>query len=522
MWQLIPSSAARKAPPIRPSPTLFFGLVGAFLLTLLPHVEQLPFWVTAVVLFAMVLRSVAELRRWPQPSSAFCGVLALVLFGAIYWQFDTIFGREAGTAFMAALLAIKFFEIRSSRDIALILFCSFFVVMSSLLYSQAIELFVYCLIMMWVLTALLLRTSMGDLPELRVLRLLRTSSLIFAQALPLTVFLFFFFPRYHGVLQLASSDASVGLTDQVEPGSISRLADDDSIAMMVKISGLGIPATSDMYWRAAVLWDFNGVAWFPGAPSYHQNSEEPPPVPTPGVAQLTQEITIYPHFREWLFALDYPVSRAERTDGFTNWSEFRNGGVVCLSNRSILGQKERYTIFSCPSIVPRKADPSLIKAALVLPPDDSENAIDPGIRALADKLHQGCDTDDDYIRSVLHYFRHDGFTYSNTSPRGRNALADFLLRGRSGFCECYASGFGVLMRLKGVPTRLVVGYQGAQYNPYKNIYVVKQSNAHCWDEVWSQAEQSWRRPRLHRRRSLQPVHLYVQQHGWYGHRKDHR
>jgi hypothetical protein len=44
-----------------------------------------------------------------------------------------------------------------------------------------------------------------------------------------------------------------------------------------------------------------------------------------------------------------------------------------------------------------------------------------------------------------------------------------------------------------VPARLVIGYQGAQFNPYKNIYVVKQSNAHCWDEVWIDSEKTWER-----------------------------
>jgi hypothetical protein len=40
------------------------------------------------------------------------------------------------------------------------------------------------------------------------------------------------------------------------------------------------------------------------------------------------------------------------------------------------------------------------------------------------------------------------------------------------------------MRLKYIPTRLVVGYQGAEYNPLTRHYIVRQSNAHAWDEVW--------------------------------------
>ena len=159
MWPLFPQST----PAIRPSLTLFFYLVGAFLLALLPHVQQLPLWITVTILVAMGFRSLIELYRWRLPSPAFCAVVALCFFSAVYLQFHTVLGRDAGTALMALLLAVKFYELRSPRDTALIIFCCFFVVISSLLYSQALELFVYCLIMMWVLTALLLRTSMGDL-----------------------------------------------------------------------------------------------------------------------------------------------------------------------------------------------------------------------------------------------------------------------------------------------------------------------------------------------------------------------
>jgi HAMP domain-containing protein len=40
------------------------------------------------------------------------------------------------------------------------------------------------------------------------------------------------------------------------------------------------------------------------------------------------------------------------------------------------------------------------------------------------------------------------------------------------------------MRLEKIPARLVAGYLGADYNPYTNQYIVSQSNAHAWDEIW--------------------------------------
>jgi hypothetical protein len=490
MWRFLFPKAKPAAVSPRPSPTLFFCLVGAFLLTLLPHVQQLPLWVSVGVVLGMILRSVGEVRRWPLPSSGFCGVLALCLLTAVYLQFHTIFGRDAGTAFMAALLAIKFFELRGARDVALIIFSSFFVVMSSLLYSQAVELFVYCLIMMWLLTALLLRNSMGDLPDDRLLRILRGSASIFLQAVPLAVFLFFFFPRYQGTLQLGLDDSSVGLTDKVEPGSISRLSDDESTAMTVAFSGSGVPSIDAMYWRALVLWDYHQGAWTPGEAGDGAPRSGGLPAPAPDSPTFTQVITIWPHFHRWLFALDDPVQAAEPL-GVNGWSEALNGGVLRVTQGQI-AEKERYVVTSAPLLQPQALPDELRRAALELPAPQDDDRIDPRVVALADRLKKGTTNADEYSLAILKYFRRGDFVYSD-SPGISATLADFLFRTRKGFCEHYASAFAVLLRLGGYPARLVLGYHGAQYNPYKNLYIVKQDNAHSWDEVWIESERQWRR-----------------------------
>ena len=494
MWNLFPSEErATPTAPSRPSPTLFFCLVGAFLLALLPQLQQLPLWISVGIAVAMIFRSIGEVRNWPLPSATVTGLFALVLLAAIYRQFDTVIGRNAGTAFMAALLAIKFFELRGPRDIALIIFSSFFVVMSSLLYSQTIELFIYCLIMMWLLTALLMRASMGDRPENRLLLVLRGAGIVFLQALPFTLVLFFFFPRYHGALELALDDTSVGLTDRIEPGSISRLADDDSTAMTVKILAGAAPDPATTYWRALVLWDYHNGAWTTGDPANHLL----PRLPVPGERgdEVRQEITIYPHQHRWLFALDYPVSLADAESGPGHWSEMAQGNVLQLSGLGVLTRRERYQVTSSPLLASQTPDAD---PADGLPlPGSKDDSIDPEVRQLAAQLQRDAPDVNAYIFSVLHYFRHGGFVYTIApGPSGPHALAYFLLHRKRGFCEHYASAFAVLMRLAGYPARVVVGYHGAQFNPYNGLnglYIVKQSNAHAWDEVWIPGEKRWRR-----------------------------
>jgi hypothetical protein len=59
-----------------------------------------------------------------------------------------------------------------------------------------------------------------------------------------------------------------------------------------------------------------------------------------------------------------------------------------------------------------------------------------------------------------------------------------LFDSKRGYCGHYASAFAVLMRAAGIPTRVVTGYQGGTYNRFANYWILRQSDAHAWDEVW--------------------------------------
>jgi transglutaminase-like putative cysteine protease len=490
LWSALFPKPTRAPTHTRPSLFLFFLLAGAFLLTLVPHVVQFPIWLTITVVCAMIIRSFIEYYRLPLPSTTLTSFFALVFLGLIIAQYSTVTGRDAGTAFTAGLLTIKFYELRRPRDVALVIFSCFFMVMSALLYSQVLELFIYCLIMMWILTALLLRVHTGDLANDRLLQMLERSGTIFLQALPLALFLFFAFPRYTGKLALNLDEPTVGLTDTVSPGSIAKLSKNDAEAMYVQFPNpIRIPITSAMYWRALVLWDYKDGKWTQGEFAAMQLSNVPA---TAGPDKIKQEITIKPHSQKWLFALDLPASLPINTAESQSWASVHTGNVLELSGSNKLDHTARYTVFSDPS--PEEDSQTLSgdhALSAVRLPNGSNDHIDPAVIALADRLHQGL-TDDqrlEYVYAVLRYFHRGGFIYSTTPGiQGPDWLTNFLFKTKAGFCEHFASAFAVLMRLEKIPTRLVVGYLGAEYNPYNDHYIVSQSNAHAWDEVWFPAK----------------------------------
>jgi transglutaminase-like putative cysteine protease len=120
--------------------------------------------------------------------------------------------------------------------------------------------------------------------------------------------------------------------------------------------------------------------------------------------------------------------------------------------------------------------------------------------------------------AVLAYIRGSDFSYT-LAPGiyGRDGIDEFWLDRRAGFCEHFATAFVIVMRSLGVPARVVTGYQGAERSPLDGYYVVRQSHAHAWAEVW-QPRLGWQRvdptaavapDRVARSRNLEPQPGFV-------------
>jgi hypothetical protein len=118
--------------------------------------------------------------------------------------------------------------------------------------------------------------------------------------------------------------------------------------------------------------------------------------------------------------------------------------------------------------------------------------LDPGIKRLAEQIFADCDTTADKIKAVKQHFR-DNYTYSLVMdiPPGEEKLTAFLLNESSGYCEYFASGAAMLLRLGGVPTRYVTGFVVTEKDPLTRAWVAKNENAHAWVEAWNEEDRQW-------------------------------
>ncbi len=119
--------------------------------------------------------------------------------------------------------------------------------------------------------------------------------------------------------------------------------------------------------------------------------------------------------------------------------------------------------------------------------------LDPRIRQLAETIFAGRNTTAEKIDAVIKYF-HTRYTYSlatDVPPDVEDKVSYFLLDATTGYCEYFASGAAILLRLAGVPTRYVTGFLVSEYDEENKFWVARNMDAHAWLEAWDEERNQW-------------------------------
>jgi len=441
-------------------------LLASAVVVLAPLVARLPPWLTGVSTILLVLRYLIARRGWALPRRLLRFALTVAFTAAVYLQYGTVLGRDAGIALLVAMLALKFLELRTLRDAALSVFLLYFLIMGSFLYNQSVWLAGYLVVAVALCTASLIRLGFPDGPSGS--DALRLSAVLLLKATPLAIILFIFFPRIQGALWALPADAHgarTGMSDTMRPGSINELAQSDAVAFRVAFRGLRPPPEA-LYWRSLVLWDTDGRLWTRGLVA-----PESPQARAKGSAPVRYTITLEPSDRPWLVALDWPGSAPPGA---------RLSAGDILEYGKPVRQRIRYSVVSYLRARPTVLAAAARARALAIPSSTTAR-----VRALAQRWRAREHSDTAVVTDALAFFHKQDFVYTLNPPLlGTNPVDEFLFESRRGFCEHYAAAFVTLMRAAGIPSRVVVGYQGGEYNPAGDYLIVRQSDAHAWAEVW--------------------------------------
>ncbi len=197
---------------------------------------------------------------------------------------------------------------------------------------------------------------------------------------------------------------------------------------------------------------------------------------------IKQLIFLEPLYKNNLFALDTPIGID--SDNFKTLPLSAN---IFVSSKKANNQRTFYQAFShkLPKGIPLTKEES--EENLQLPPDLSK-----AVWALIKDLNREGRTNREKAETILNYFKNQDFRYSlELEYWGHIGIDKFLFKTKVGFCEHFSSAFGILARGMGVPTRIVTGFQGGEFNPFTGFYTITNADAHAWNEIWDEQINSW-------------------------------
>jgi transglutaminase-like putative cysteine protease len=459
--------------------TLFLLAVIAWVM--LPHVVHLPWWCTLLAVVVLAWRGVLAVTARPLPGRGWLLALLAVTIVGTWTTHRTVLGRDAGVTLIVALLALKTLELRAKRDAFVVFFLGFFTMLTNFFFSQSLPVAAAMLVgLLGLLTALVNAHMPVGRPPLT--EAARTAGWMALLGAPVMAILFVLFPRFAPLWGIPSDAMSgrSGLTAQMEVGNIASLALDDSIAFRVKFDGPA-PAQRDLYFRGPVLSEFDGREWRPLFGRLAQRF--PPPMLTDphlvGFGRpLAYQMTMEPNNRPWLLALDATLV-APTAPGLQS---AMTSELEWVSSRPVVDLLRYRAV----SYVNFRQGPQ--RRAAVLPEYTQLPAgFNPRTLELAAQLQRENPNGDaiSLVQAALRLLRTGGYVYTlDPGTYGRDTADEFWFDRKQGFCEHIASAFAVLMRAMNIPARVVTGYQGGEPNGLDGYWVVRQSDAHAWTEVW--------------------------------------
>ncbi|MDO9358778.1 MAG: DUF3488 and transglutaminase-like domain-containing protein [Polaromonas sp.] len=464
--------------------TLFLLAVIAWLL--LPQVSHLPWWCSALAGGMLVWRGTLAVRARPLPAKWWLLLLLAIAVGATLATYRSLLGRDAGVTMIVMLLALKTLELRARRDAFVVFFLGFFTMLTNFFHSQSLLIAVSMLLgLLGLLTALVnAHMPIGKPPLLQAAKTAGWMALLGA---PVMIVLFLLFPRL-APLWGTPTDAMTGrsgLSATMQVGTIASLALDDSIAMRIAFEGRP-PSQRELYFRGPVLSTFDGKEWRPSSSGRFPARFKLPDNLTVQGTPVSYQVTLEPTSRPWLFVME----AASKQLVLPGYRTSMSSDLQWFTDRPI-ADIVRYQVKSHPQFRhgPDRQEIGL-QEFVDLPP-----GFNPRTLALAAEIRR----DPRYthaggrvlVQLAMDRLRTGGYLYTlEPGVYGADTADEFWFDRKQGFCEHIASAFVVLMRAMDVPARIVTGYQGGEQNAIDGFWVLRQSDAHAWAEVW-QAGEGW-------------------------------
>ncbi|MBC2605671.1 transglutaminaseTgpA domain-containing protein [Pelagicoccus albus] len=344
---------------------------------------------------------------------------------------------------------------------------------------------------------------------------------IFSSMVLLAAVVFIAIPRINiddkvSLFQMKTKQTYSGFSDRIQLGEVTNIKNDTSVALRVDVPD---DATVPMepYWRMLALDDYeNGV--FRLSDSLAELQKSP-------LASPYHAVRYWPDRRfsekpsslsrdKWTFFMEPEVSRylplvgdfqqmtVSDLDDISIGPHTYSVALDEINSKMVSYQLEGVRFNGVVPDVPSSAYPQFLsdpfasdvdrtasqypKTLLQLPSDDASARV---FRSAAARLVNGESlTPIEFARRATQSLW-DSHSYSMSVRLPKlDGMSDPVARWFSselpGHCELFATSFVLMARSAGFPARVVVGFKGGEWNDYENYFMVSNSDAHAWAEIY--------------------------------------
>ncbi|HEX3741590.1 MAG TPA: DUF3488 and transglutaminase-like domain-containing protein [Terriglobales bacterium] len=307
--------------------------------------------------------------------------------------------------------------------------------------------------------------------------------------------IFFLLPRVSAGFmnrETGASDITTGFSNSVELGRIGQIQQSKTVVMHVAIDGDSFGAFAPKL-RGVALNHFDGHTWsnttagetlLRGADGHFNLDSGSTQLATARGRSIHYRVTMEPVVSEVFFLLATPQSLE---GNYRSVYEDPDGSVFNRDNDHPVTRYEADSRIPTPiALRLRSTDETSDQISfeyLQFPP------LDPRIKPLTEKIVANAKSPYDRAAAIETYLRtHYAYTLQLSSTKLADPVGDFLFVRRRGHCEYFASSMALMLRLIGIPSRVVNGFAGGEFNDITSQYVIRASDAHSWVEAYIPGE----------------------------------
>ncbi|MCI0356261.1 MAG: DUF3488 and transglutaminase-like domain-containing protein [Acidobacteria bacterium] len=495
--------------------SLYLMIVTAF--ATLASTGKLDLAWTLVVTFALVARGyllwqgqeVVISERWTDYLTVFYALFYLVDFFLLSGSFVT-----ATVHLVLFITVVKIFAIHRARDIIWLCAMAFGAVLgSAVLTVDTVFLAAFSLFLLLSVTTFIsweMKRSAAAAqgcarephpgPRRMAWSLSTTAALLMLAIIVGAAGIFFVLPRVSaGYLSRYAprSQFTSGFSDDVRLGEIGEIQQSTQVVMHIQIQGDTLGAY-DLKWRGVALEGFNGKRWFNptrrlpmmqnrfGSFDVGSFTRRLPEFHTPVTAsgepqRIRYRVTLEPIGTHVFFLA--PVVQVL----YGNYREVTvdySGSVFNNDRDRVVSRYEAISDVARPN-------PEGLRAAVsgdsASPPASALQLpkLDPRVPELARQITQNTSNDYDRAAAIESYLTtRYGYTLQLLDAPEADPLAHFLFARKQGHCEYFSSAMAVMLRTLNIPSRIVNGFRGGEFNDVTGSYIVRARDAHSWVEAW--------------------------------------